>query len=77
MPAYDICYLKEDGSLAAKLSASFDNALKAKVLAHAMRVEGTRQIEVWDGRTLVYARPERSHHPLTAMSQAEACHKAA
>ena len=59
MPAYDICYLNQDGSLAAKLSASCDDALKAKVLAHAMRVEGARQIEVWDGRTLIYARPER------------------
>lgn len=59
MPAYEICYLNSDGSLAAKLAATCDDEIKAKVLAHAMKIEGTKQIEVWDGRKLVYARPER------------------
>ena len=35
--------------------------MKAKVLAHAMKLAGTKKIEVWDGRTLVYARPERKN----------------
>jgi hypothetical protein len=61
MPAYEICYLNTDGSLAATLSAMCEDEMKAKVLAHAMKLAGTKQIEVWDGRTLVYARPDRGN----------------
>ena len=61
MQAYEICYLNIDGSLAAKLSAMCEDEKTAKVLAHAMKLSGTKQIEVWDGRTLVYARPEREN----------------
>lgn len=57
MPAYDICYLNSDGTLAAKLSALCADDKQAKILAHAMKLAGTRKIEVWDGRTLVYQRP--------------------
>lgn len=59
MMSYDICYLNTDGTLAAKMSALCKNDLKAKVLAHAMKLTGTRQIEVWHGKTLVYRRPEK------------------
>jgi hypothetical protein len=58
MPTYDICYLNIDGSLAAKLSALCTDDKQAKILAHAMKLAGTRQIEVWDGKTLVYQRPQ-------------------
>jgi hypothetical protein len=58
MPAYDICYLNTDGSLAAKLSALCADDKQAKILAHAMKLAGTRQIEVWDGKTLIYQRPQ-------------------
>mgnify|MGYP001603882513 CR=1 FL=1 len=61
MPTYDICYLNIDGTLAAKLSALCANDKQAKILAHAMKLAGTRQIEVWDGKTLVYQRPEKVH----------------
>lgn len=61
MNAYEICYLNDDGSLAATLAALCEDALKAKVLAHAMKLAGTKKIEVWYGRTLVYARPERTN----------------
>jgi len=59
MPTYDICYLNADDTLAAKLSALCIDDKQAKILAHAMKLAGTRKIEVWDGKTLVYQRPEK------------------
>ncbi|HVT25587.1 MAG TPA: hypothetical protein VHD95_13260 [Rhizomicrobium sp.] len=59
MPTYDICYLNIDGSLAAKLSALCTDDKQAKILAHAMKLSGTKQIEVWEGKALVYQRPEK------------------
>lgn len=59
MPAYEICYRQDDGSLMAKFAAQCQGDLQAKVLAHAMRVDGARQLEVWNGKTLIYTRPER------------------
>lgn len=59
MRHYEICYRNSDGSLAAKLSAQCRSETQAKVLAHAMKLAGTSQIEVWDGKTLVYQRPEQ------------------
>jgi len=59
MTNYDICYLHTDGTLAAKFSALCTNDKQAKVLAHALKLSGTLQIEVWDDKTLVYQRPEK------------------
>ena len=59
MPNYDIRYLDEDGSLKAKIVYECTNDIQAKVLAHAMKTAGSKRIEVWDGPTLVYERPER------------------
>jgi hypothetical protein len=59
MPAYEINYLHDDGSLAAKFSAQCACDKDAKVLAHAMKMTDTRQIEVWSGRALIYTRPEQ------------------
>ena len=59
MQSYEINYLNDDGTLAAKLSAQCASDKDAKILAHAMKLSGTLQIEVWNGRTLIYARPER------------------
>ncbi|MGH6871328.1 MAG: hypothetical protein ACREHE_07470 [Rhizomicrobium sp.] len=61
MPDYEINYLNDDGSLAAKFSAQCTSDKDAKVLAHAMKLANTRQIEVWSGRILIYARPERTN----------------
>jgi len=61
MPSYDICYLNDDGTLAGKIAAECDNDVQAKVLAHAMKLKGAKRIEVWDGVTLVYRRPEAPH----------------
>jgi hypothetical protein len=61
MPSYDIRYLDDDGTLKAKIATECTNDMQAKVLAHAMRAKGTKRIEVWDGPTLVYERPERVH----------------
>lgn len=58
MPSYDIRYLNEDGTLKAKVAAECDNDVHAKVMAHALMAAGTKRIEVWDGRTLIYERPE-------------------
>jgi hypothetical protein len=59
MPNYDIRYLDDDGRLKAKIATECANDMQAKVLAHAMKAEGSKRIEVWDGPTLVYERPER------------------
>ncbi len=59
MPSYDIRYLDDHGTLKAKIATDCANDTQAKVLAHAMRTSGTKRIEVWDGPTLVYERPER------------------
>ena len=57
MPTYDFCYLNEDGGLACTLAASFPDATRAKVFAHAMKLSHTKTFEVWLGDDLVYARP--------------------
>ena len=57
MPSYDIRYLNDDGTLAAKVAAECADDTKAKVLAHAMKRKGFVRMEVWDGDSLVYQRP--------------------
>jgi hypothetical protein len=32
--------------------------MQAKILAHAMRLDSTRGIEVWSGNQLIYRRPD-------------------
>ncbi len=59
MPNYDIRYLDDAGTLKAKIATECANDTHAKVLAHAMKAAGSKRIEVWDGPTLIYARPER------------------
>ncbi len=61
MPSYDIRYLDEDGTLKGKIAFECANDIQAKVLAHAMKARDAKRIEVWDGPTLVYERPERPH----------------
>jgi hypothetical protein len=65
MPDYEICYLKNDGSLAGKFTAQCQTEMQAKILAHAMRLETSRGIEVWDGSHLIYRRPDQppEYHP--------------
>jgi len=58
MPAYEICYLEEDGSLACAFSVQFDSEMRAKILAHAMKPAQCHTLEVWQGKELVYRRPE-------------------
>lgn len=57
MPAYEIRYLKKDGSLAARFYATCTGDDDAKKLAHSIQLEGARQIAVWDGQRLLYTRP--------------------
>ena len=57
MPAYEIRYLKKDGTLAARFFATCAGDDDAKKLAHAIQLEGARQIAVWDGQRLIYTRP--------------------
>ena len=57
MPAYEICYLDQDGALTYKFLAHCENDNRAKVLAHAMKAPGAKRLEVWSGEDLVYARP--------------------
>ncbi|HTQ15335.1 MAG TPA: hypothetical protein VMH86_15800 [Rhizomicrobium sp.] len=64
MPAYEINYLNDDGTLAAKLAAQCACDKDAKVLAHAMKMANTRRIEVWNGKCLIYARPENVKFPV-------------
>ena len=56
--AYDICYVDGAGRLLASHSAPCVSDKKACILAHAMRPQGTRRIEVWKGASLIYERPQ-------------------
>lgn len=58
MPHYEICYLDSEGTLLGTFCAACAGDKQARILAHAMRFAGTRRIEVWDGATLVYERPQ-------------------
>ena len=60
MPAYEICYLDDAGALTYKFSANCDDDQRAKILAHAMKLEGPLRIEVWNGKALIYARPQKA-----------------
>ena len=60
MPSYDIRYLDSDGSVTANIATECANDTQAKVLAHAMKADGAKRIEVWDGPNLIYQRPDRS-----------------
>jgi hypothetical protein len=60
MPAYEICYLNGEGALAYKFLADCDDDNRAKVLAHAMKLPSAKRLEVWNGETLIYARPSDS-----------------
>jgi hypothetical protein len=64
MPAYEINYRHGDGSLTAKIETQCASDKEAKILAHAMKMEGAHQLEVWHGETLIYARPQRNGMPL-------------
>jgi hypothetical protein len=57
MPAYEICYLDQDGALTYKFSATCDDDGRAKVLAHAMKTPSAKKLEVWSGEALIYTRP--------------------
>lgn len=57
MSNYEICYLDADGILLGTLSAACAGDMQARVLAHAMRLGGTRRMEVWCGADLIYERP--------------------
>ena len=58
MPAYEICYLNDDGSLLCTLAAMCSDDLHAKVLAHAMKLSAYKRFEVWREKRLVYERPQ-------------------
>ena len=66
MPAYEICYLHKDGTLAAALSANCQGDKQAKILAHAMKLQSAKRIEVWSGERLVYERPMQAETPRAA-----------
>jgi hypothetical protein len=66
MPNYEICYLNDDGSLSGKFAANCDTEMQAKVLAHAMRLDHSRGIEVWDGSALIYRRPDEIDRRIAA-----------
>ena len=57
MPAYEICYRDEAGSLTYKFSANCDDDQRAKILAHAMKLPSAKKLEVWSGEALIYTRP--------------------
>jgi hypothetical protein len=58
MPAYEICYLNDDGSLLCTLAAMCTDDLHARVLAHAMKLSTYKRFEVWSDKRLVYERPQ-------------------
>jgi hypothetical protein len=58
MAAYEICYLDDDGTLICAFTVQFESAMRAKILAHAMKPPSCLRLEVWHGDEIVYARPE-------------------
>ncbi len=58
MRAFEICYLEDDGALVCAFTVQFEDEMRAKILAHAMKPTACRTIEVWHGPELVYRRPE-------------------
>lgn len=63
MPNYQICYLDAAGALLGTFSAKCAGDKEAKIMAHAMRLSGTKRIEVWNGAALVYERPQTQQMP--------------
>ena len=57
MPAYEICYLDEDGALTYKFSATCDDDQRAKILAHAMKLPSAKKLVVGTGEAVIYTRP--------------------
>jgi len=73
MPAFDIYYLDGAGDVACAFSVRFENPLRAKILAHAMKPAECREMEVWESGTLIYRRPENvSIDPALATASATA-----
>jgi hypothetical protein len=70
MPAYDICYLEEDGALACAFTVQFETEMRAKILAHAMRPAECHRLEVWRGKEMIYSRPEDAHDARRPLAQA-------
>ena len=60
MPEYQITYRHDDGSLTAKIETQCATDKEAKILAHAMKLQGACQFEVRQGDTLIYSRPHTS-----------------
>jgi hypothetical protein len=58
MPNYEIRYLDFDGACVGTLFTPCASEKDAKVLAHAMRLPGTKRMEVWRGPELIYERPQ-------------------
>jgi hypothetical protein len=61
MLAYDICYLDQSGTLTCKFTAMCDDDKVARILAHAMKLPDSKFLEVWNGESLIYRRPEDVH----------------
>lgn len=57
MASYEICYLASTGALLGTFSVTCAGDTQARVLAHAMRLPGTKRMEVWNGAALIYERP--------------------
>ena len=68
MPAYEICYLDDAGTVTYKFLAHCEDDGRAKVLAHAMKLPSAKRLEVWSGEALIYARP--SHIAQVALLKA-------
>jgi hypothetical protein len=58
MPAFEIYYRDNAGDVSCAFSVQFEDVLRAKILAHAMKPADCREMEVWADGALVYRRPE-------------------
>ena len=59
MPSFEIYYRDHDGTLIEKFAVHCASPMQAKIMAHAMKARPFAEIEIWQGDTLVYERPER------------------
>ncbi len=63
MPSYEIRYSDAQGERLETFVVPCGGDKQARILAHAMRPRAARRIEVFDGDTLIYVRPDAGARP--------------
>lgn len=57
MAQFEINYIDKSGALCEKFCIECRSEQEAKILAHAMKANGSSSFEVWREEVLIYQRP--------------------